>query len=1262
MAAAPPFKVKALYPYSSEHEDDLNFAEGQIITVTEIEDDDWYIGEYTSGDGSTKSGLFPNNFVERYEPAPPPRPTRQSRPKSVAEPTAMMATTPASAVASSDEPAPPTMLSTASKPNVEEEGRGQEEEPEEQPATASRKSVDAPPPQSGQESTAESSPPVLPAATKPVPPPSAPEQPRVQAQQPPPAPKPEPAEPIKATPAKKPPPPVAEKSSSFKDKLAAFNKQGAAPIAPFKPPGSSANAFIKKPFVAPPPSRNAYVPPITRNEPPPKVYRREEDPEIAARMAEDEEAAEKAGLTAGSLASQQQTEVAAEGGEEDAPKPVSLKERIALLQKQQQEQAARRAESSHKKKPERPQKKRAESHEGAAAQDTGANVDQQPEGAERAARDPEDVSREAPVRKTSRPPAVPRDREASDGNEADQSAAGETTEDAGHDSSTEEDGKPPRPTPVSKAAHAEAEDGESTEEGEQDEDEDEDELDEETRRQQALRERMAKLSGGMGMGPMFGPPGGMVMPGMGGIPAKKKKPPPAERKPAEEAAEESMARAPMVPIPGIGLPGMMARSMSSESGATLGKEDSGRTEEGEAEAAVTASQAAPSPPATSRAAPPPIPGGRPSMEARAPPPPPPAQQMTESEGSEADDEIAERSGTELPMRGAPPPVPSHVPQPSNRMSMDSPTLPQSPTSPMENKRASRIPPPIPVTSPTMIPPAPMSATSRAPPPPPPTQAPNSRQGTIDSTHRKALSGIGAPESGSEYEGDYDTDIASGEKHKDALKSHARDPSLDESLSMDTPVRSPPLPHSGPYSPTGGPRGVPPLPPTAPPASRKSAEHSRAPPPIPSRTGDDDEYDPFNYASTPAVAARSPPPPPAPAHRQPPPLPTTAPAMPAPPVPPRQESEDDDDEDEDELYSQPPPRKSADQPRKSMDRPPPPLPPQAPPSHDRAPPPLPPQAAPHGHFDAPPPALPHGKAPGRPSMDQDRSFAPPSRTSTDPIGRPSMSGHRPEMGDFIARDIDLAEGSLWWTQPNMPPPAVQNRVDVGFEIEESTSTKRGGKTIVSKDVYLLYQDYSQTVVTARFDASQPQDAHLEQKHEPPPNKLRQDQLENFWTRYGASISKTAEKSIGGSAVGDGSAHAFILELLKNLPGSLAPVGTRAYGALVYANLGNATVQQFDEIRPGDVVSFRNAKFQGKHGGLHTKYSIEVGGHVGVVVEWDGTKKKLRVAEQGRDMNKEKKKDKKGKVEMESYRLEDLRSGEVRVWRVVGREYVGWDSGQ
>ena len=82
---APPFKVKAVYEYTSPHEDDLHFPNGQIITVTEEEDDDWYSGEYVDAEGVKQEGIFPRNFVEKYEPQAPPRPVRSVRPKKEAE-------------------------------------------------------------------------------------------------------------------------------------------------------------------------------------------------------------------------------------------------------------------------------------------------------------------------------------------------------------------------------------------------------------------------------------------------------------------------------------------------------------------------------------------------------------------------------------------------------------------------------------------------------------------------------------------------------------------------------------------------------------------------------------------------------------------------------------------------------------------------------------------------------------------------------------------------------------------------------------------------------------------------------------------------------------------------------------------------------------------------------------------------------------------------------------------------------------------------
>ena len=259
---------------------------------------------------------------------------------------------------------------------------------------------------------------------------------------------------------------------------------------------------------------------------------------------------------------------------------------------------------------------------------------------------------------------------------------------------------------------------------------------------------------------------------------------------------------------------------------------------------------------------------------------------------------------------------------------------------------------------------------------------------------------------------------------------------------------------------------------------------------------------------------------------------------------------------------------------------------------------------------------------------------------------------------MAQDLNLSKDTPWWTAEQPLPPALQprNGVDILSECEESSKSKRGGRKEVLKDIYILYMDYSQTVISARYDSQEPTDVHLEQRHEPVPARPRQDQLENAWQRFGTKIADaaaTAGNSKKSAAFGDESPAALPLELIRAHRDALLPVGTRAYGALVYANLANASTMQFDEIRRGDIITLRNAKFEGHHGAMKTKYKADYGlSHVAIVEEWDGTRRSVRGWEQGRE--------KKGGVRSEKFRLGDLSSGEVRVWRVVGREWVGWDS--
>ncbi|XXG99136.1 hypothetical protein Hte_005471 [Hypoxylon texense] len=1146
--ASVPFKVKSIYEYTSGHEDDLPFGVGQIITVTDDDDADWYGGEYVDELGAKQEGIFPRNFVEKYEPTAPPRPTRVR--KKEADHTA------------SSPPLPPT-AAPSELYAVEEPADTQEtyEEPH----------IASPPPPLPAAELRSPPTPVAPVAkppeAAPIPAP-VPVEPKL----------PEPASPRVATqPAPKPAaaaasaragPSATEKpekpiSNSFKDRIAAFNKPAAPPVAPFKPSGlsSGSSGFIKKPFVAPPPSRNAYVPP-PRDVPTTKVYRRDEDPEIKAKEAEALENAEKAGLVpAGS----------SEVQGEDQPKPTSLKERIALLQKQQAEAAQRHAEAVAKKeKPKRPPKKRTESEEGTPgpANDTA----EAPPPLER--RDTAEIAASKKSIDEPRPPkpTLPARRKSlataeNDGNEADMSGAGDTTE--GQEDLTEKEDSDEKSRPHTATA-PEPEVAEGEEEAE------EEDVDPEVRRKEELRARMAKMSGGMGFHGMFGPPGMMPVSG----PATAKKPKvssPSERRSSELATEgpssPRMTAPPvpaMIPIPGMGKP----RQQDEE--ATESDHDEPGTQE------IT-----------------PVVSAQPTGSAQdpRPAPPPPGGVTSPSQGSESDDELSEnpQRALETP-RGEVPPMSRAPPVP-----VASPTMPTSPRGssrrtsylgedaspsspplpPHPNKRNSRPPPPIPGA-------APPPPTQSRPPPPPPPGNPPSRSSTAD--ERIAIPMRPGPldngEEGevTEYEGDYDTDIGSSVHHKDALKSHARDSSFDDSTPMRSPVTDalPSLPPPPPPIPSAtAPRaGPPPIPSQPAPVSRPSVDAPRAapPPPPPKETAfsyEDDDYDPYNYnamQSPQATASRS-----MSMHEEATPTPQSISA-----------------------YQSPPP----------------------PPPANRA----------------PPPAPPVNRGPLRQSLDVQR-----------PGGRRSVDTSRPSMETgYVANEVDLAIHTQWWLSPGGLPPVFQGRRDIHTETDESAAG-----TSVTKEVFILFQDYSQTVITVNFDTQKPTDVLLEQRHEPPPRSLRQDQLEEAYERFGRSLaSSVASKK--DTVVGDGSSQSLVLELLKPLKDALLPVGTRAYGALVYSNMANASTQLNDEIRAGDIISIRNAKFQGKHGPMHAKYSMEVGkpDHVAIVAEWDGTKKKVRAWEQGRESKK---------VKQESFKLEDLRSGEVKIWRVMPRSWLGWSSG-
>src|SRR5208282_4695351 len=101
------------------------------------------------------------------------------------------------------------------------------------------------------------------------------------------------------------------------------------------------------------------------------------------------------------------------------------------------------------------------------------------------------------------------------------------------------------------------------------------------------------------------------------------------------------------------------------------------------------------------------------------------------------------------------------------------------------------------------------------------------------------------------------------------------------------------------------------------------------------------------------------------------------------------------------------------------------------------------------------------------------------------GRSSMEPHRREGSYISMKEENIQDGQQWWLDPGSPPFAFRNRKDLTYEVEDSTSMRRGGHTSVTREVYILFSDYSQTIITVQYDRDEPSRATLSQRHLPPP---------------------------------------------------------------------------------------------------------------------------------------------------------------------------------
>ncbi|GMM35155.1 Bbc1 protein [Saccharomycopsis crataegensis] len=273
---------------------------------------------------------------------------------------------------------------------------------------------------------------------------------------------------------------------------------------------------------------------------------------------------------------------------------------------------------------------------------------------------------------------------------------------------------------------------------------------------------------------------------------------------------------------------------------------------------------------------------------------------------------------------------------------------------------------------------------------------------------------------------------------------------------------------------------------------------------------------------------------------------------------------------------------------------------------------------------------------RMSVDSYKSFAVESSS------REPLMAYRTMTRELAVEDIDVYESADWWHKKELPP-SLQAQVGktLIYEVEESSSKKRGRITMITKDYYILMiseTSYSQKLISVTFDQANIDNVGFQITNIPMADSDKQ---------MGLEIYKLASKYNGHTL--DGSQN-FVAKIFQKLPGLVPPIGLNSFGKLIYHNESHRSVNQTEDFQPGDILRISSAKFSG-HNKLRQKIVYEVGAKeplVAIIGEFDSIKMKFRVFE----------KDSKNKIKPVSYKISDLINGSIKVFRPLARESIGW----
>ena len=293
-----------------------------------------------------------------------------------------------------------------------------------------------------------------------------------------------------------------------------------------------------------------------------------------------------------------------------------------------------------------------------------------------------------------------------------------------------------------------------------------------------------------------------------------------------------------------------------------------------------------------------------------------------------------------------------------------------------------------------------------------------------------------------------------------------------------------------------------------------------------------------------------------------------------------------------------------------------------------------------------------------SMKSRRSDSLKSRKSVEStysdIKQKGNSKAEKTLPDFEYAVANISSSSNWWLQSDLPEVLAERAgVDLIYEVECNTIPKRGSRNVNYKDYYILFQDLSQLIFEIEYESEDPRTTVRLINHftkEPP--VIRKNILDTYSRNLGSKLIAMAESSVG-KKITTYFVYSLFEELARSGTNILMPIGDKAFGVSVYRNVNNHNIAKIDDVKPGDILCVKNARLSvhKSFAGIGGK-SVSLGEgsntYSAVIDFYDPKKDKLAVIEQNSS----------GQVKKDSLRISEIKGGTIRIFRAVGREYIGW----